>query len=128
MRARGVVVLTLLGVLLLSALYPLRQYASQDSNVGKLVKQERVLAAKITALKQQQGLLLSDDEIERIAREELGMVRPGEVAFAIAGSKSAAKPKAAVDRPAGEEEPATTHEAWYSRWWDAVTHAVTGMR
>jgi cell division protein FtsB len=126
-RARGAVVLTLLGVMLLSALYPLRQYASQDSHVSQLVRQERVLAAKIASLKQQQSLLLSDDEIERIAREELGMVRPGEVAFAIVGSRQAA-PKATIDRPAGEEEPAVTHDAWYARWWDAVSRAATGMR
>ena len=126
MRARGAVVLTLLGVMLLSALYPLRQYASQDSHVGQLVKQERVLAAKIATLKQQQSLLMSDDEIERVAREELGMVRPGEVAFAIAGPQAAA-PKTS-DRRVGEEEPAVTHESWYQRWWSAVTDAVTGMR
>jgi cell division protein FtsB len=125
MRARGAVVLTLLGVMLLSALYPLRQYASQDSHVNQLVQQERVLEAKIAGLKTQKRLLMTDAEIERIAREELGMVRPGEVAFAIAGTQEAARPKA-VDRPVGEEEPAKA--SWYERWWDAVTDAVKGMR
>jgi len=125
-RARGAVVLTLLGVMLLSALYPLRQYASQDSHVNQLVTQERQLAAKIADLKKQQNLLQSDDEIERIAREDLGMVHPGEVAFAIAGSQSAATPK--TGRRTGEEEPAVTHASWYERWWNAVTDAVTGMR
>ena len=92
MKARGAVVATLLGVMLLSALYPLRQYATQDAHVNALVRQAKALDAKIASLKEQQHLLQSDDEIERIAREELGMVRPGEVAFAIVPRHGAPKP------------------------------------
>jgi hypothetical protein len=120
------VIATLLGVMLMSALYPLRQYASQDSHVAALVKQERALRSKIAQLQRQQELLLSDDEIERVAREELGMVRPGEVAFAIVPG---------TGQPARRTAPALAipdakarSETWYERWWDTVFHSLRGMR
>ena len=124
MKARGAVVATLLGVMLLSALYPLRQYAAQDAHVNALVAQARALDAKIASLQKEQRLLESDAEIERIAREELGMVRPGEVAFAVVGGA----PASAAQKSAAAPGPAAPHSTWYGRWWDATVHAVTGMR
>ena len=124
MKARGAVIATLLGVLLMSALYPLRQYASQDSAVAALVKQERALRSKIAELQRHQESLLSDDEIERVAREELGMVRPGEVSFAVVPDGSQAR------RPAASIVLATAprNDAWYERWWDTVVRSLRGMR
>jgi cell division protein FtsB len=125
-RARGAVVATLLGVLLMSALYPIRQYVGQKSHVRDLVAQEHQLSGRIAELRHQQGLLLSDDEIERIAREELGMVRPGEVAFAVLPPKEQLQAAAAptLPRPPG----GTARTAWYQRWWDAVVDTFTGIR
>ena len=124
MKARGAVIATMLGVLLMSALYPLRQYASQDSHVAALVRQERALRSKIAELQRSQELLLSDDEIERVAREELGMVRPGEVAFAVIPNGSQARqPMASIVLPT-----APRNEPWYERWWDTVFRSLRGMR
>jgi cell division protein FtsB len=127
-KARGAVVATLVGVLLLSALYPLRQYMSQDSHVNALVRQERALDDKIADLKRHQELLMSDDEVERVAREELGMVRPGEVAFAVVpgsgrtGSKRSV-PAVRVPSVSGS----ASGRAWYRHWWDAMVGSVRGM-
>jgi cell division protein FtsB len=123
-KARGAVIATLLGVIVMSALYPLRQYASQDSHVAALVKQERALRHKIAQMQHEQELLLSDNEIERVAREELGMVRPGEVAFAIVPDAAQARPRAAGP----VLEPVRSHnEPWYARWWDTVFRSLRGM-
>jgi cell division protein FtsB len=128
-KARGAVVMTLLGVLFLSALYPLRQYMSQDSHVNALARQSGALDRKIAELKRQQELLLSDDEIERVAREDLGMVRPGEVAFAVvpnpaAGGASRSAPAARTQSVSAS----TAGTAWYHHWWDAVVSSFHGMR
>ena len=125
MKARGAVIATVLGVLILSALYPLRQYASQDEHVGSLVAQVHSMDRKITDLRREQRALSSDDEVERIAREELGMVRPGEVSFAIVGNE--APDSSAHVAPKVTPRP-QRGEPWYSRWWDAVSRAVHGMR
>ena len=128
MRPRGAVVLTLIIVLVMSALYPIRQYVGQKSHVHALVAEQAELSARIADLRQQQGLLLSDDEIERIAREQLGMVRPGEVAFAVLPD---GKKRAAAAAPTAQRAPvagASARESWHQRWWDAVVDAVTGIR
>ena len=125
MKARNAVVGTLLVVLLLSALYPIRQYFTQKTELKNLTAEEVLLSQRIEALTELKSRLLTEEEIERIAREELGMVRPGEIAFAIVPGTDAAK-KAAPPIPtveAGEEKP-----AWYDRWWDAVVNSMTGMR
>ena len=126
MKARGAVIATVLGVLLMSALYPLRQYASQDSHVASLVQQERALRGKIAELRRQQELLLSDQEIERVAREELGMVQPGEVAFAVVPGGHAPARRTAPSAVIGDAAPRS--EPWYERWWDTVFSSLRGMR
>jgi hypothetical protein len=118
-----------MGVLMLSALYPLRQYVSQDSHVNALVRQERALGHTIADLKRRQELLMSDDEIERVAREELGMVRPGEVAFAVVpgsaqGDSKRTVPAVNVPSVSGS----ASGRAWYRHWWDAMVDSVRGMR
>lgn len=129
MRARGAVVATLLAVLLMSALYPVRQYVAQKSRVHELIAQEDQVARRISALRHQQNLLLlSDDEIERIAREELGMVRPGEVAFAVLPDASTHQGVAVQPAPKASAVRTATRDSWYRRWWDAVVDAMTGIR
>lgn len=129
MKARGAVVGTLLFVLLLSALYPIRQYFAQKGELKKLTAEEAQLAEKIEALTELRSRLLTDDEMERIAREELGMVRPGEIAFAIVPGTEAAAKKGPPTAPAldATKQP-RAGPAWYERWWDAVAHSMTGMR
>ena len=126
MKARGAVIGTLLVVLLLSALYPIRQYFSQKTQIVNLTAEEAQLAQRVEQLTELKSRLLTDDEIERIAREELGMVRPGEVAFAVVpGGESGSDPEIpsiVVSKPQRAEP------AWYERWWDAVVSSMTGMR
>lgn len=125
MKARGAVIATVLGVLILSALYPLRQYASQDEHVGSMVAQVRSMDRKIADLRREQKALSSDDEVERIAREELGMVRPGEVAFAVVGSQA---PESSAHVAPKVAPAPKSGDPWYTRWWDAVSRAAHGMR
>jgi cell division protein FtsB len=127
-KPRGAVILTLIAVLVMSALYPIRQYVGQKSHVRGLIAEQAELSARIADLRQQQGLLLKDDEIERIAREQLGMVRQGEVAFAILPDGKARAAAAAPTAQKAPVESASERESWHQRWWDAVVDAFTGIR
>lgn len=128
MKARGALVGTLLVVLILSALYPIRQYFSQKSELKSLTAEESRLAKRIQELTTLRSKLLTDEEIERIAREELGMVRPGEIAFAVVpGAQPGTGGRPATIPAIGQTKP-RAGPAWYDRWWDAVVQTVTGMR
>lgn len=75
----------LLGAILLmlvaTAIVPLRQYLSQRSRIGALEKKIEVLVQERSRLERRVERLQDPAELERIARECLGMVKPGEIAF-----------------------------------------------
>jgi len=93
----------LAAVLLVAAVFlfalPGRDYLSQRRSLNAAEVKVQVLAAQNAKLDQQRQHLQTDAEIERIAREQYGLVRPGEEAYAILppvadSAQSAARKKA----------------------------------
>jgi len=65
-----------------------------------------------------------DGEVERIARAELNMVKPGEIAFAVLAPSSRPSQSARVG-PAGLLAPENAvHRSIFSRVWGAVARAA----
>ena len=105
--------------LLVSSLYPARTLVSKRHRVEALRNESAALDRKIAELRQRRDALQTDEEVERIAREELGMIRPGETAFALVPPKQA--PRAGtVAAPIPESPPA---EGAFGRWWSAFTRS-----
>jgi cell division protein FtsB len=75
------------------AMAPLHAYLEQRSKIAELQREATVLQRANADLEQRVGQLHDPNELERLARECLGMVRPGETAF--------------VTVPAGGGHPAT---------------------
>jgi len=80
---RALALLLVVGALLFAATYPLRAYLDERSKIA-------VLDQQVAALQRQNGQL--DDRIaqlkdpaylEQLARECLGMVKPGEIPFVV---------------------------------------------
>jgi cell division protein FtsB len=116
------VLVILLGGLLFTSAYPLRRYLEVRHSIRSLHAEDRALDAKIAELRRQHGLLQTPAEITRIAREELGMVRPGEIPFVVLPATPRSLP--AVSRaPAGP-----ARSSLFARWWDAVTRAAGALR
>jgi cell division protein FtsB len=88
-------------------------------------RQEIVAARERTAVLDQQSRELqarvdqlgTDAEVERIAREQYGLVKPGEEAFAILPAPGSA-PAATTPPPA---PPPPKPRSWWHRAWDDVT-------
>lgn len=78
-RAAGLVVVALL--LLTAGILPLRQYLAQRSEIGGLDRQVQELRQERLRLERRIARLQDPDYLERVARECLGMVREGEIAF-----------------------------------------------
>ena len=63
--------------------FPTRSFLAQRSQISGAQHDLEVLRAQNARLEKEAARLATDAEIERIAREEYNMVRPGEKAFAI---------------------------------------------
>ena len=78
-----VVIVTLLGVL---AVVPARAYLDQRAQLAALELQAQQLEDENAAIGSAIAKLHDPAELERLARECLGMVKPGEIAFVTPGT------------------------------------------
>ena len=89
-----------------------RQVNSARAQLAALEEDNEVLSADVTALQ-------TDEEVEKLAREKLGYVRPGETAYIV------------LDPPAEETSPKPQTDnldlpekrTWVDQLWDFVTGA-----
>ncbi|MCA1727181.1 MAG: septum formation initiator family protein [Actinobacteria bacterium] len=72
-------VLLVLGI---SAAGPVRNFLAQRAEIDRLEERITSLEQERNQLEHQLERIRDPDELERLARECLGMVRPGEIAFA----------------------------------------------
>ncbi len=87
-----------------------RQVSSARAQLAALEVDNELLAADIAALE-------TDEEVEKLAREKLGYVRPGETAYVVLD------PPEEVTRPQPETDDLVIPEerTWVDMIWDFVT-------
>jgi len=112
----------IIAVLLLAALaftvsgvFPFRQLFQQQRQVEETRERLQQLVDENDALASEIEALQTDEEIERLAREHYGLVRPGETAFVVVVPDPRAGGEVA---PAEEQVPALP---WWQRLWNFVT-------
>ncbi|CAN5364142.1 hypothetical protein BH20ACT9_BH20ACT9_08310 [soil metagenome] len=107
-----VAVVLLLAVMMLG---PLRSLVEAESHVADLERSRRRLQAQVAHLEERRDALHDLHELELIAREDLGMVMPGEVAFVVVSPHSEAQ-EAREDDGRWRVPP----QPWYRRLFEAV--------
>ena len=78
---RAAALLVAVTLLAIVALVPARQFLDQRSEIAELERQTEQLARRNAALEEEIARLYDPVELERLARECLGMVAPGETAL-----------------------------------------------
>ena len=119
MRRRGwAVVVTLVAVgVLFVAVFPTRTWLGQRQELEATERRLKVLSSENAELAARVQRLNTDGEIERLAREQYNLVRPGEEAYAILPSAPAPRP--AAPPPPAEEEPGLWAQVWGAvTFWD----------
>ncbi|MEX2550488.1 MAG: septum formation initiator family protein [Nitriliruptoraceae bacterium] len=117
-------ILALLGVVALGVVIvssPLQSYLDGRARVAHLSAQADALDEANAELTQRTEDLERDTTIELLAREQLGLVRPGEVAYALSPPE--------VDRPRitpSRQTPAPEERPWYVRLWDEAWDRLGG--
>lgn len=72
----------LVGVLF-AAVFPTRTYLAQRASISRAEKQLDVLGEQNKELQRRAEGLRSDAEVERLARQQYNLVKPGEQAYAV---------------------------------------------
>ncbi|HEX5950760.1 MAG TPA: septum formation initiator family protein [Actinomycetota bacterium] len=81
LTARAAALLLLVAILALLTLVPARQFLAQRGRIAELEGTATRLEQQNDALQREIARLKDPAELERLARECLGMVRPGEIAL-----------------------------------------------
>ena len=101
--------------LLFLAVFPTRTYLSQRQDLRHTERRLAVLSSQNQELSGRVARLNTDAEIERLAREQYNLVRPGEEAFAIL------PPPGAPALGGDDERRAREPEGFWADLWDSLT-------
>lgn len=93
---------------------PARTWFDQRQDIAAARERNVVLDEQSQELRARAATLRSDDEIERIARAEYGLVKPGEEAFGILPAPGSGPPRA-------EPPPPAAPRPWWKGVWDTLS-------
>ncbi|MFZ0626056.1 MAG: septum formation initiator family protein [Acidimicrobiia bacterium] len=119
-RRPGIAVITLLFILVgaafLTQVVPYRQILDSRHQVSGAEQRLSDLESENASLQADANALNTDEEIEKLARDKLGYVRPGEIAYVVLEPPGG-------DQPAQPAEVATADppRTWVDRVWDFLT-------
>jgi cell division protein FtsB len=111
---RGAVLLLALFALAATAVYPLRQYVSQQDRIGRLEAKQQALAAENARLEVERKRLQDPAYVQQLAKRDYHVVGPGEEAWVVTGTPPASDAAPAA-RTAERDRP------WYKRAWQGLT-------
>lgn len=101
----------LLVVLATMAATPAQRYVEMQQRVDSLTQQREELAEDVDGLERRKARLRDPEEIELLARRELGLVRPGEISYVVVRPDQDEPDVAAGDR----ERVADEDKPWWRR-------------
>ena len=107
-------VVVLAGITLL-AVFPARTYLDQRHDLASADERVKILSRENKELSERVGRLHTDAEIERLAREQYDLVKPGEEAYAILPAPESDAPRAAP------EQRAAASQGFWARVGDTIT-------
>ena len=110
---RGAVLLLVMFALAATAVYPLRQYVSQQHRIERLEAKQQALAAENARLEVERRRLQDPAYVQQLAKRDYHLVAPGEEAWVVTGTPPTAQ-------PAGDAAP-QRDQPWYKRAWQRLT-------
>ena len=113
LTSRGAVLLLALFALAATAVYPLRQYVSQQDRIGRLEAKQQALVTENARLEAERKRLQDPAYVQQLAKRDYHVVAPGEEAWVVTGAPPEAQP--ASDSVPQRDQP------WYRRAWQRLT-------
>ena len=123
MRAPRILGLVVGSIALAAALFlfvlPSRTYLAQRHSLAAAQTRLKVFSDQNAKLAAAADRLQTDAEIERLAREQYGLVKPGEKAYVIAPSPRPATPAPASTPPPKAAKPGLVSRVWHDiQFWN----------
>lgn len=110
------IVMVAMVIVAASGIFPFRQLIAQGRSVDLAQQKLDALVEENMRLEQRVAALQSPQEVERLAREQFGLVMPGEIAY-VAVVPDGGEPTPV--RPATAEFEETT--PWWETFWNFIT-------
>lgn len=113
-RLRTGAVAVVLGALALASLAPIRQAYTQNQRINAEEAKLQALEAENRQLRERLERLNDPDYVEKLAREQLGLVKPGEVSYVVVPPAPSTSTTAAP--------PAESRSLWQriGDWWSGL--------
>lgn len=120
--AVATLLILLMGAAFLTQVVPYAQIVDANRRVSEARERLASLRTENEALQADVAALQTDAEIEKLAREKLGYVRPGEIAYVVLDPPGTVDEETeAVTEPDRTEDP-----TWVDLVWDFLTGADLG--
>jgi cell division protein FtsB len=108
-RPFGLALAGLLALLIAMGLGPLQRYVAMADRVDALTVTRDTLTAEVERLEDRRAQLEDPDTVELLARQELGLVKEGEIPFVVV------TPEPDIDQLGPETDEGDPDNAWYRR-------------
>ena len=114
----GLISLGVLVVVVVSAagIFPFRQIIERQESVDLAEGKLQALQSENLRLQQQMAALETPEEVERIAREQFGLVQPGEIGFVAVAPEGDSVVPVIVEEPRLERD-----RPWWEELWDFLS-------
>jgi cell division protein FtsB len=116
--ALATLLILLMGSAFLTQVVPYRQILDSQHQVASARSQLAALEADNSALQADVDALQTDAEVEKLAREKLGYVRPGETAYVVLDPPGTEEPA-----PVEAAPPPSEDKTWVDMVWEFLTGA-----
>lgn len=116
--ALATLLILLMGSAFLTQVVPYRQILDSHDRVASARSQLAALEADNAALQADVDALQTDAEVEKLAREKLGYVRPGETAYVVLDPPGTEEPA-----PVEAAPPSSEDKTWVDMVWEFLTGA-----
>lgn len=121
--ALATLLILLLGAAFLTQVVPYRQMIDSSRQVEEARQRLAALETENEALQADADALHTDAEIEKLAREKLGYVRPGETAYVVLDPPDATPGEESGEPDVAEQQDVEPGGTWVEWIWDFLTGA-----
>ncbi len=117
LRSALLIVVFVIAGFVATGVLPVREYVERGANVEVAQIELDRLTAENAALSDDIEALYTEQEVERLAREQYGFVRPGEIGYVVIPNETEGTPELPADPVSAVAE----DRSFLERIWDFVT-------